>query len=335
VNEHDHPSPDDEDADLGALLRAAGPRPRAPAAMEADVRSSVEWEWRAMTAARERKARYIRWGAAAGVAVAALGVWIARPLYAPENGPVASVARIEGLVEYRGDRDDGWANLSADTRLHAGDELRTRPYGRVALQLASGVQLRLDSATRIAFEDVHHARMRRGGVYVDSGTRGADDSRAFVLDTSAGEVKHLGTQYQVRVANGVLRVGVREGLVSIGGSGAETVGRAGEQVTLQDGQVSRASLAGNDAAWSWIGSVTPPFSIEGRSVDEFLAWAARETGRQVVYESPAVTAQARDIVLKGSVAGLTPDTALTAVLSTTRLQPVVDDGHIRVQAAAP
>jgi ferric-dicitrate binding protein FerR (iron transport regulator) len=303
--------------------------------MEADVRSAVEWEWRAMTAARERKVRYVRWAAAAGVAVAALGVWIARPLYAPDDGPVASIAPVEGLVEYRGDRDDRWAPLSASTRLRSGDELRTRPYGRVALQLASGVQLRLDSATRIAFEDVHHARMRRGGVYVDSGAAGADDARAFELETPAGDVSHLGTQYQVRVADGVLRVGVREGLVSIGGSGGETVGRAGEQVTLQYGQVSRTSLAGNDEAWSWIGSITPPFSIEGRSVDEFLAWAARETGRQVVYQSPAVAAQARDIVLKGSVAGLTPDAALTAVLSTTRLQPVVDDGHIRVQAAAP
>jgi hypothetical protein len=137
------------------------------------------------------------------------------------------------------------------------------------------------------------------------------------------------------VANGTLKVAVREGLVSIGGGSGEIVGRAGQQITLQAGEATRSDLAVNSDSWAWIGSITPSFAIEGRSVDEFLTWAARETGRQVQYTSPEAARRARAVMLKGSVAGLTPDAAVTAVLSTTSLQPTVDDLHIRVRAAAP
>ena len=335
MNESIDQANDERDDDLASLLRAAGPRPGPSPEIESQVRAVVEAEWRAMTAARSRRSRMTTWSAAAAVALAAVGVWLARPLYLPESGPVASLARVEGVVEYRSDRSDAWAPLPASVELNAGDELRTGASGRAALQLTSGVQLRLDNATRIAFNDVHHARLRRGGVYVDSGVNGADDSRDFELDTPAGAVRHLGTQYEARVSNGSLRVGVREGLVAIDARDGEVVGHAGQQVTLLEGQVTREELAANAQSWAWIGSITPPFAIEGRSVDEFLAWAGRETGRQVVYSSPEAAQQARAIVLKGSVAGLTPDAAVSAVLATTPLQPDIQDGRIRVESARP
>jgi len=331
VNEHDESTTTRDEADLGALLRAVGPRPRPPAALEAEVRAAVEAEWHEVTAGLQRRRRYTGWAAAAGVAAAAIGMWLARPLYLPEAGPVASVARLEGVVEYRSDRHDEWAPLPAATALREGDELRTGLSGRVALQLASGVQLRLDQSTRVALNDAHHARLRRGGLYVDSGVQGQDDSRALALDTPAGTVRHLGTQYEARVSDGTLRVAVREGLVAIGGDGVGIVGRAGQQVTVRGGQATSTSLAANDASWAWIGSVTPPFAIEGRSVDEFLGWAARETGRQVVYASPQAAERARGIVLKGSTEGLTPDDAVSAVMSTTTLQWRLDAGRIRVE----
>ena len=143
--------------------------------------------------------------------------------------------------------------------------MRTGSAGRAAVRLASGVELRLDNTTRVALNDVRHARLRRGGVYVDSGASGADASRDLELDTAAGTVRHLGTQYQARVTNGVLTVGVREGLVAIETGGHETVGRAGQVVTLQGGQATTAELAANAEAWNWASSIAPPFAIEGRT----------------------------------------------------------------------
>jgi ferric-dicitrate binding protein FerR (iron transport regulator) len=335
LNEHTNTTGSEPDADLAALLRAVGPRVQPPSAMAVEVRAAVAAEWRAMTARRVRRRLATTWSLAAGVAVAAVGVWLARPLYVPAGEPVASLARIEGTVEYRGEHARDWAQLPANAELREGDELRTGATGRAALKLANGIQLRLDVDTRVAFNDAEHARLRRGGVYVDSGVTGADPSRDLEIDTPAGSVRHLGTQYEARVADGVLRVGVREGLVAVGARGGDIVANAGEQLLIQDGQVTRNALAANADAWAWVGSITPPFAIEGRSVDDFLTWAGRETGRQIVYTSSEAAQRARAIVLKGSVSGLTPDDAVSAVLSTTALRPAIDDGHIRIDAANP
>jgi hypothetical protein len=303
--------------------------------MAAEVRAAVEAQWRATCAARQRRRRVTAWSMAASVAVATVGVWLARPLYLSPGDPVASLARVEGTVEYRSARSDAWAALPEQAPLRAGDELRTSASGRAAIRLASGVELRLDNGTGLELTDLHHAALRVGGVYVDSGVNGADASRALELDTPAGSVRHLGTQYEARVMDGTLRVGIREGLVAVGTSGGETVGKAGEQLAFDDGQVSRKPLAPNADAWAWIASITPPFAIEGRSVDDFLAWASRETGRQVVYTSSEAAQRARAIVLKGSVVGLTPEDAVSAVLSTTTLRPALDADRIRIEAANP
>jgi hypothetical protein len=79
-----------------------------------------------------------------------------------------------------------------------------------------------------------------------------------------------------------------------------------------------------------VNGITPPFSIDGRTVDEFLSWAGRETGRTVEYASPEVARQARSVTLNGTVEGLPPEGALAAVLATTSLEPTVADDRIRI-----
>ena len=53
---------------------------------------------------------------------------------------------------------------------------------------------------------------------------------------------------------------------------------------------------------------------------EFLSWAARELGREIVFASPESEAEANSAVLSGSMTGLTPAEAIAAVLPTTRLR---------------
>ncbi len=154
--------------------------------------------------------------------------------------------------------------------------------------------------------------------------------RRFVLDTPAGDVRHLGTQYEARLDDGGLRVGIREGRVEVSGRRASVVGSAGEVLALRDGQVTRSALAPNASAWNWVTDVTPPFSIDGRTVEEFLTWAGRETGRRVVYASPEVERLARSVTLNGTVDGLPPQQAVAAVLATTSLETTVVDGSIEV-----
>jgi hypothetical protein len=69
-------------------------------------------------------------------------------------------------------------------------------------------------------------------------------------------------------------------------------------------------------------AVVPQFDIADRSLDAFLHWAARETGRKLTYVDTAAQTAAERVKLRGSIAGLSPDVALAAVLSTTQLRRI-------------
>jgi ferric-dicitrate binding protein FerR (iron transport regulator) len=323
-----------DERDVAALLRSVGARPTASAQAMAEVRAAVAAEWRAAVGARQQRRRSVGWAAAAGVAVAAFGVWLARPMLQSEPQVVASLARVVGGVE-QNQGDGRWTPVTATTSLESGTRLRTASDGRAAVQLSNGIELRLDARTQVALNDAGRATLSTGAVYVDSGQSQGSTGADFDLDTPAGTVTHLGTQYEARIADGRVLVGVREGRVRLSGSSGEVVGNAGEQLVVDDGRVTRAALAPTAEAWNWIEHVTPPYVIEGQSVEAFLVWAARQTGRSIVYTSPDVARQARSVTLSGTVEGLTPDEAVAAVLSTTSLQPEIGTEHIRIEASQP
>ena len=108
--------------------------------------------------------------------------------------------------------------------------MRTGTGGQVALRLNDGVELRLDSRTLVAFEDAQHARLAHGAVYVDSHAEPGTTPSDFTLATPAGTVRHLGTQYQARIANGDLRVAIREGRVQVGTHGRRRAGCRGRAI---------------------------------------------------------------------------------------------------------
>jgi len=321
-----------DDTDLAALLAAAGPRNLPSQEALASVRAAVEAEWRATVTARQRRHRFTSWAAAAGVAAAALAVWIAQPLRSPDGLVVASLTRVVGDVQQNAG-DGRWIPLDSAGSLETGAQLRTGTGGQAALRLNDGVELRLDSRTLVVFDGMQQGRLERGAVYVDSHAEPGTMASDFTLATPAGTVRHLGTQYQARIANGDLRVAVREGRVQVGTTAGDVQAAAGEQLTISSGRVARSGLAANAADWDWLATITPPFSLEGRSVDAFLAWAGRETGRAVVYGSPDAEQQAREVILSGTLEGLTPDDAVAAVLSTTSLQAALDGDRIRIEAA--
>ena len=324
-----HTMEDRDEHDIARLLKNVGARSQPATQAAAEVRAAVEAEWRSVVSARRQRRRFTGWAAAAGIAVAAVGAWVARPLYLPEPATVATVARVVGEVQIESSRGQ-WTRVAAGDTVRAGAAVRTGSDGRAALDLPSGVRVRLDTGTALAFNSLEDASMSRGAVYVDSGSDAAPNAARFVLETPAGDVRHLGTQYEARLDDGGLRVGIREGRVEVSGRRASVIGSAGEVLALRDGQVTRSALAPNASAWNWVTDITPPFSIDGRTVEEFLAWAGRETGRRVVYASPEVEQLARSVTLSGTVDGLRPQQAVAAVLATTSLETTVVDGSIEV-----
>jgi len=307
-----------DEQQLAGIIRRAGPRGQPGMAARDAVRDAVHAEWRAVVAARRRRQR-TRWSLAAAAAAAAMAVWIGIPRVQAPAAAIAAVTRVAGPVTI----DNGsWLRRAAPAvvgaALAAGTELRSAPGGRLALQIGA-TSVRLDGDSAVTMLAADRIALERGAVYVDSGA-GRTGEAALVIETPLGAVEHLGTQYEARLAQDTLRVMVREGGVRIERDGAAIETQAGEQLTLdRAGDVHRRPIGRDDAAWAWAAQVAPAFNIENRPLPEFLGWVSRETGRSIAFASAAAEQAAGAVVLRGSVAGLTPAEALAAVLATTEL----------------
>jgi ferric-dicitrate binding protein FerR (iron transport regulator) len=320
--------------DLDRLLRAAGPRFRPPEDLEREVRDAVHREWRTVVAARTRRRRFAQVAIAAGLGAVALTVWLLNQ--APTQAEV--VASIERSVDGGSVRSEDPATerpLAEEQVLHAGDTLSTGASGGVLLRLSDGISIRLDRNSVVRFASRDDVALSAGALYVDAGIE-SDAQGGLRVQTPAGVVRHVGTQYEVRLVDLGTRIRVREGRVQFSApGGARVVGEAGTQLTiLADGEAHSEAIARSGADWTWIGKVAPRFTIENRTLPEFLQWASREIGQEVVYATPASREEAAGIRLRGSIEGLTPDAALAAVLSTTRLTSVEKNGKILIDLPA-
>jgi ferric-dicitrate binding protein FerR (iron transport regulator) len=326
----------DDDRDLGELLRAAGRREPPPPGVAAHVRAAVAAEWRDAVAVRARRRRRITtFAMAASVAAVAVGAWLLRPGSLPATSiatvataaPVVTVARLDGTMELQVP-GGAWRTVAALDQAPAGATLRTGRTGRAVLAWQGGATVRVDADTRLALAD-GRVVLEAGAVYVDGDT--AAGHVAPDVATPLGLVRHLGTRYEVRVVPERLRVTVRDGRVEVASGGTREVAAGGERlIVASTGAVARERVPTWGAEWSWLDALAPALQIEGRRVDEFVASAARETGREVRYASPAARAAAGEVVLRGSIAGLAPDVALQAVLATTRLEARAQGAEIVV-----
>jgi ferric-dicitrate binding protein FerR (iron transport regulator) len=337
---NDEDSTGAEEQVLGLLVRDAGPREQPAPAMTAAVRSAVEQEWRAVVAERrQRTARNWRPAAlAASVAIAAVAAWVALPWLSGTGAPAAAIAIVAGPAELAG--SPVMAANGAARPVFVGDTLVTGDEGRVALTIGDGVSIRVDENSEVQFESADRLFVRAGAVYLDAEntpagaagssrmTRAAEDLEIASLQASA---RHLGTQYQFRVQPDATVISVREGRVLAHAAGGDIETAAGEQLALDEkGIIRHTAIAADDSAWDWIHAVTPAYSIDGKPLASYLAWVARESGRTLSYASAATRSQAADIRLSGSIAGLTPDASLEAVMATTSLRYTIDGSQLLI-----
>ena len=303
------------DADLEELLRKAGTRVEPPADMMRDVQSAVHAEWRQVVAARQQRRTFV-WATAASVCALAIGATIGLRMMNEQGRPVATLQRAEGEILVAADGSH-WSRINAGQHIAVGDYVRSD--ARAALQLDNGLALRIDRGTAFKIDSSERLALSAGAVYVDAQPKSAVDT--FIVATHAGAVRHLGTQYQVRMRVDGIDVSVREGRVVVENETSSTVATAGERLEIsKQGSVQRGTILPTDAQWQWASEVAPPFVIENASLSTFLNWIARETGRALVYESPRAQTAAANVKLHGSIDGLAPDVALAAVLATTPLR---------------
>lgn len=320
-----------EDLAVARLVRHAGAGPTPPADMTARVRRAAHDEWLKVVARRRnaRRGRRLIGIAAALVLTSVTALLVLQPGQAPATA-VARVTAVTGGFRISGEQRDAAAAPATD--VYAGERLATASVGRAALSLPGGLSLRLDHDTSIRFESQESLVLERGGLYVDAGA-GPGSPRLDVA-TALGTVRHVGTQYMVLTGEGQTRVLVREGKVSVRGPQGENHASAGQALLLAAGQAPQyAEVTSYGEQWAWADELAGGFLIEGRTLDEFLAWAARQTGRKLHYADASTRDLAGQTVLRGSVEDLPVEQAIEAVMATTSLAAQAEDGVLRVQSA--
>ena len=300
--------------ELAELLRETGTRDQATADVMREGEAAMRAEWRQVVAARQRR-RAIVFAAAAAVGALAIGTTIGLQQRASPEAPIARLQRSDGEIFIAGDASH-WTRLNDGQEISVGAHLRSD--ARAALQFDTGLAVRVDRGTAMHIAAADRLALKMGALYVDAPP--GKSARPLRIDTKAASVRHLGTQYQVRADASGIEVSVREGRIVIDNPSGSSVASAGERVRVSlRGTVQRNVVSPVDDQWQWASEIAPMFVIEAQPLSMFLTWVARETGRTLIYDSPEAQSAAESVTLHGTIEGLAPDVALTAVLTTTPL----------------
>lgn len=195
--------------------------------------------------------------------------------------------------------------------------------------------VRIDSGSQLRFVAGNILELERGAVYVDTELLLGPVS-AIEIRTPFGVTRNTGTQFMVRIRESdkkTIIVRVRAGTVLTTQKGQIFTTSAGEQSVIDsDGVIERGPSSNFGGAWQWVLEAAPEYRIEGRTLQDFLAWVARETGWQIALEaSDEQLFDASEIILHGKIGGLTPDQAAYAVLADAGLEGELNDGTFVVR----
>lgn len=311
--------PDDA---VSTLMNLAGPRAEIPADIEKRVHDNVHQHWQRST----NRKKTLRWAVPASLAATIL-IALAINFQAPDVPlrPVGTIAYVYG--------DPGSTSTAfvvGDT-VYIGDDLETGPDSGMSILLADEISLRIAASTSIRLDQVDEITLFHGQVYADSGERIYRD-RHLTINTSGGSATDIGTQFSVAYEGSRMSVAVREGRVDVSHDQSVMTAEAGDRLVLQPGlDVSVDQVAPYDASWDWATSLAPEFDIANRSLLNFLKWAARETGKTLVFSSDEVRMAAMRTELFGSIKSFTPEEALASVLPTTKFDYEIDEQSITIK----
>ncbi|MEJ2087878.1 MAG: FecR domain-containing protein [Gammaproteobacteria bacterium] len=304
---------DEADQDIRQLLALAGPRLQPPADMQSRVRAATlaaVAELPEPVAQQDRRpGRILAFAAALLLAVGAGFLFSRLP---EEASPAAAgeVVYATGGYTVRGSE-------SGSSSLMAGSIVQTSREGRLLVALTGDRTIRIDHGSSLTLHSPAEVWLHSGRIYVD-----APGEESMTVVTPYAAVTDVGTQFEVSVVGDALEVATRTGRVDVALGDrtvrSQAVPGTGEHLVINGLTLtSRSPISTMGARWQWTQDARPLFPVRDRSVSEFLEWAARESGRSLIYASELVEQQAelRRLAGRGAV-DADPDSVRRVLLAT-------------------
>jgi len=252
------------------------------------------------------------WALAASLLLALAVGWVMVRKDAPL--PAGEIRFATGGYTVRGSEGDG-------TGLLPGSIVRTSSEGRLLIDLGGHRDLRVDHATSLTLRSASEIWLHDGRIYVDAAGRDG-----LVVVTPNASITDTGTQFEVVVSRERLDVTTREGAIEVELGGHRIRSQAspgrGEALVI-DGLslLETSSVPTSGERWAWTQASRPQFSVAGRSVREYLVWAARESGLVLAFSSPLSEQQAGLRRLGGSGEVDADPDSVARVLAATAFEP--------------
>jgi FecR-like protein len=324
------------DRGLSELLKLAGRRAVPDEHHQARARAAAQAEWKRL--ARRRRWSRALWAppiAAAVVTAVLAPAWFSsHPAQRAGHAQTVAMADIEvgtlqmvtGAITVRPCNAEATRPTRAGLRLRTGDCVETAGDSRAMFVLTGGTIVKVDRNTQVSLGR-GVLTLERGALYVDADPKAND--RDVVVQTPLATVRHLGTQFEVRLDGRAVRVLIREGQVEMdAGGGKKWKAGAGEAMRLTaDLDPQRRLITAYGPEWSWMAELPRPFILEGSTLRAFLDWVSREQGWRWQYEDQSIRALF-DIVQRGPIEGLTAKQALGMVLDANRLSFRETEGRL-------
>lgn len=312
-----HPGDTRAEDTVARLMELAGPRAEIASERQRRVHENVYQSWRQSTRVRTT----YRWAVPLALAASVI-----LAVNINTNQPAAPVLSV-GHIAYVAGASNRYA--SGDP-VYAGEVLQTTALGGMSVALPGDISLRLAANTSVRIENAGELTLVEGLMYADTGDRIYREQH-LTVHTEAGSATDIGTQFSLNIADNQLAVAVREGRVDVAANNSVHTAIAGEKLTIEPGNVpQRAAVLPFDDSWTWASELAPGFDISNRSLMDFLKWAARETGRELVFAKNELRIAAMNAKLFGSIDDFTPAEAIESVMSTTRFKYRVDESSITI-----
>lgn len=314
---------------LTRLLRLADEGPPIPREEIERTRLAVRQVW--LETVRRRRRRRIRWSMGAVAAAVIIVVLVSTMMDRPTIGSSPIVAQVEALS------GEAWIETASGERVRLvetseipGEATVISAAGaRMALRLSTGHSVRIDRSTVVTLLEADHLRLDHGAVYVDSGPI---HSVGIRVTTPTGDASDIGTRFLVRYENEHLRVLVRSGIVLVNLPDEDLRLDPGRGVVISpDSDPEWITVTPWASDWEWARAVTPPFEVEGRTVDAFLRWYERETGRAVRYSDEKSERLAKQTTIYGGVVEGAPELAAESILLSAGLEGAAQNGELVIR----
>ena len=283
-------------------LAATPDEPSAEATARAYEAALRSWLGTA-TPIQKHRSRGMQWAAVAAIVLVlvAMGFWLGRPYGTAAPPSVAQIVNAQGITDMSS-VEAAKVMAGSPVPVLAGTTLRTQ-QGMLALQVGEVLSVRVNQHTELRLDEPDDMTLIQGSVYVDTG--GVNAATTLRVHTPAGDVRHLGTQFQIVVNGADTRISVREGRVLLESPTMREEVGSGELLHVDSaGGLSREEIPAFGPNWQWVANIAHPMNIENRPLIEFLTWMAREQGWTLRFASPDDEQLAQSIRLHGSLATL-------------------------------